>query len=274
MPGQRIRDRHADVVRPLLAHEVARRDHVLPLLRRIAELEEPAGADAVRAQGARRLTHLVHRGALVHRVEDALRSRLDAHPHLLAAGEREVARHRRGHEVGAALDHERDARVARAYLLGELGDPARREPEDVVGEPDVVRIDVGLQLTKLLRHRRRGALCVAAAEDRLRAPVAAERAAARRHDVPREPAVRAAPGAAVGVGVHEIPRGQGQRVEVARAGARGGDRSDRPSSRIAQRQAGDRVERCGDVRVPQGDAPRPASPPARRGGRRRRPPSR
>src|SRR5262249_369233 len=48
---QWIRHRDAHVVRALLPHEIARRQHVVPRLARIAELQEPARADAARAQG-------------------------------------------------------------------------------------------------------------------------------------------------------------------------------------------------------------------------------
>ena len=64
------------------------------------------------------------------------------------------------------------------------------------------------------------------------------------------PAVLAAPGAAVRIGIHEIPRRQGKRVEVARTGARRGD-GHVARARIAERQAGDPIERRGNVAVPQ-----------------------
>ena len=58
------------------------------------------------------------------------------------------------------------------------------------------------------------ALRVARAPERLRAPVAVERAAARRHDVPREAPVRARPRGAVRRRVDEVPGGERQGVEV------------------------------------------------------------
>ncbi len=181
---QRIGHGDADVVRPRAAHEIARRDEIVPLLAGIAELQEPAGANALRLQRGGRSQHFFHGRALVHRVQDALRAGFDAHPDLLAPRAREGPRDVRRDEVGAALDHEGDARVARLDRVGQLGDPPRGEAEQVVGEPDVLDADLELEPAQLLGHRRGRPLRVAAAEHRLRAPVAAVRAAARSRDVP------------------------------------------------------------------------------------------
>src|SRR6185437_9552746 len=52
--GERVSHRNADLVGAFVADQVARGDQILPAFGRIAELDEPAGADPVRLQQPRR----------------------------------------------------------------------------------------------------------------------------------------------------------------------------------------------------------------------------
>ena len=83
---------------------------------------------------------------------------------------------------------------------------------------------------------------IALAPDRLRAPVAVERAAPGRHHVEAEVAMRAPPGLAVAVEVDEVPRGVRERVEPALGLTRRvpGDRT--AAARPGPRQPRDRVQ--------------------------------
>ena len=153
--------------------------------------------------------------------------------------------------------------------------PPRRQAEDVVREPEVIRPHGVREEADLVRDVAGAALRVARAPERLRAPVAVERAAARRHDVPREPPVRTRPRGAVRLGVHEVPGGEGKRVEVLEEGPRRrpahGGRAVEAGPAV-EREAADAVERTRRRRPPRASRARPSRAPARPGSRRRRPP--
>ena len=202
----------------------------------------------VRLQESGRLAHLGDRRPLVHRVEDLLGARLDPHPDLLGPGARERLDGRWGHQVDARLHREGDHRVAHGERVGEPLDPAVGEAEDVVGEPDVVGSDGLLQPRHLLGHVRGAALGVARPVERLRAPVAAVGAAARRHDVPRQAPVRLGPRRPVLRLVDEVPGGEREGVEVvderARRGPhRGREGADGPRRERQPRNVGEVGER-------------------------------
>ena len=118
------------------------------------------------------------------------------------------------HQIGAALDHERHARVARRDLVGEAPRSTARSGRRCRRRTRCDRARPRLQAADLFGDGCRRALRVAPPEHRLRAPVAAERAAARGDHVPREAAVGAAPRAAVALDVDQVPRRQRQRVEI------------------------------------------------------------
>ena len=129
-------------------------------------------------------------------------------------------------QVGAAEALERGHAPRRGSPpVGERADPARLEAEDVVDERDVVgRVRRSRSHASSAATFSGRADVVALAPDRLGAPVAVERAAARRRHVHREAAV-ARPGRAVAVDVDEVPGRERQRVEVLEVVApAGGDR--------------------------------------------------
>src|SRR5262249_4434823 len=123
-------------------------------------------------------------------------------------------------EVDPGLHSEGRAAARFLDLLGQSRGPLDVEAEDVVGEPDVIRCDFALQKDELSDDVGWRAGGIAAAEGRLRAPVAGVGAAARTCHVPGELAVGARPGAAVGFDVQKVPRGWRQAVEVADGAAR------------------------------------------------------
>ena len=222
-PRQGVRDRHADVVRFLGTDQIARLEDRAPVLTGISQLDEPAGPDTVLLQEMGPFANLVERGPLLHGIQHVLRAGLDAHPDLLATRLRQGLDRARRHEVDAGLHRERYGGTAGPYRGRERLDPPGRDAEDVVREPHVVGRHRPPQLRELFCHVRRGALRVAPAENRLRAPVAGVRTAARRADVPGEPAVRRRPGNPVALNVDQIPRGERQGVQIAiegRAGVR------------------------------------------------------
>src|SRR5580698_655071 len=176
---QRVGDAHAHIVRACCLQQLARCEDVGEFLVEVTELDEEAHPNAVRFQTRPRLLDLRHRGALVHGVQYALTAALSADPGLGAAGFGQRGRHVLAGEVGADLDGEGDARVGLAYRAREAPHPRRLETEDVVGEPDVIRVEALLEVGELGRHRLDAALRVLVAPDGLRAPAAAERAAAR-----------------------------------------------------------------------------------------------
>ena len=145
----------------------------------------------------------------------ALRARLDAKPDFLGT----CGRERR--DDGGCIRSARHwivngMRASRARdLRAKDSIQRRRQAEDVVGEPDVIGPHLGLEAAELFGDALRRTLDVAPPEDRLRAPVAAEGAAARGHHVPRKQTVRRDPRAAVALNVDEVPRRQRKRVESA-----------------------------------------------------------
>src|SRR5262249_47819221 len=152
----------------------------------IAKLKEEGDLDAGGVEAPARLADVLDAGALVHRVEDLLRPGFRADPDRSRPG----APKRRD---GVALEQEGDPLQAlegdrNALALDQVGealDPAGLEAQDVVDEPDVVRL-VGLaQPGELLDDALRAADVVALAPDRLGAPVTVKRAAARRRHVHR-----------------------------------------------------------------------------------------
>ena len=198
MPGQRVRDGDADVVGQRPPHEGARR---LDLGGRPRPGSRTAGRtrtrDAARAQAASRLLDLLDPRPLLHGVEHRLRARLGAHPDGLAAGVAERLDLALAQEqVGAAQALEGRRRAALADGRGVGRRPAGLQAEDVVDERDVVGRVLLAQPRDLGGDALGRAHGVALAPDRLRAPVAVERAAARRRDVHREAAVPR-PGGAV-----------------------------------------------------------------------------
>ena len=133
-------------------------------------------------QQPRRLGDLLDARALLHRVEDPLRARLGADPDGPAAGRR-AARARRPRVTWSARSrHLNGVAASRASTsVGEPLDPAGLQAEDVVGDPEVIgpdtsRFSHAISVDDVLGRARGVALAV----DRLRAPVAVIRAAARR----------------------------------------------------------------------------------------------
>ncbi len=166
-------------------------------------------------QQPRRLGDLLDPRALLHRVEDPLRPRFGAKPRRATARGVQGPRDRGGHLVGPQQALERNDGLARLHQPCEPFDPVGFETEDVVGDPQMIGL-IGLleprHLVDDVLGRARG---VALAVNRLRAPVAVVRAAARRDDVHREIAVMRSPDGAIPIDVHEIPRGKRQRLEAA-----------------------------------------------------------
>ena len=160
------------------------------------------------AQPLARGEDLRDRGALVHRVEHALAAALGADPGLAqpalasACAMRSLMRSARVWMVNGI-----DAAAGRA-ALARTPDPVDAEAEDVVGEPDVIGLNVRFRWVISAATSAGAALQVLVAPDRLRAPGAAERAAARGRHVEAEVAMRAAPEAAGKLDVHEVPRRQ------------------------------------------------------------------
>ena len=83
---QRIRDRHADIVRPAIPDQPEGRCNVPASLTGVAELEKESDPDAGGMQTAGGLHGLLDSGSLVHGIEDRLRARLSADPDDLGAG--------------------------------------------------------------------------------------------------------------------------------------------------------------------------------------------
>ena len=83
--GQRIGDRNPDVVRRDISYHANGRFNLLPLLAWIAKLQEQARANPISPQISHRIVDLANADSFIHRIEDALRSGLGAHPDLLAS---------------------------------------------------------------------------------------------------------------------------------------------------------------------------------------------
>ena len=84
--GQRVRNGNADVIGPSVSDQFDGVLNVLPGLAWISELQEVAGSNAFMPQVFAGLGNLIHARALVHGVQDLLRSRFDAHPYFCATG--------------------------------------------------------------------------------------------------------------------------------------------------------------------------------------------
>ena len=117
-------------------------------------------------------------------------------------------------QVSALETLERKTRVAGLDLVGEVFDPAGDQAEDVVDKPDVVRVEGTLEPGDLFGDVRGGTHVVALTPDRLGAPVAVVRAAARGGHVHRVIAMVGLPDGAVAVDVDQVPGGEGQRVQI------------------------------------------------------------
>ena len=115
--------------------------------------------------------------ALVHRVEDLLRAGFHPQPDLVAAGAGQFPGAFRGDQVGAVLALVGNAHLQPLQLVGKLGQPARFKTEDVIGNPDVISFQGAGDQSKLLRCPFRRHRFIAAAVERLSAPVAGIRAA-------------------------------------------------------------------------------------------------
>ncbi|MCW0462506.1 hypothetical protein NB717_003574 [Xanthomonas sacchari] len=203
--GQGIRHADADVVRARLRHQPTRGEDVVELLVQVAQLQEEADADALRAQPLARGDHAVHIGALGHLVEDALAAALRADPGLAAAGPRQGGGHALAAQVGTGLDGEGHRAVGGGQRIGEVLHPVHVEAEDVVGHPHMVGREAALELGHLRGHVLRLAALVVIAPDRLGAPVAAERAAARGGHVQTEMALSLLPERAVARDIQQVP---------------------------------------------------------------------
>ena len=134
---------------------------------------------------------LAYACALVHGVEDLLAAAFGADPGFPAARIAQRLGHARGDEIGAQLDGEGHAAAAFGERGGEFVHPVDAESEDVIGKPDVVGPIVPARWIISAATLARRALQVSIAPDRLRAPVAAEGAAARGGHVQAEVAMRA-----------------------------------------------------------------------------------
>ena len=243
--GQRIADADADVVRQVLAHQPHGRQDVVEGLAGVAELEEEAGADAGRAQAARALDDLLDLRCPCpwRRGSSGCRSRRPARPR----------RSRRGR---ARRPPRSVIRSARDWIVNGMRGVARRHlarPNSATHcgcRPKMSSANQmwsgrqrALDQRHLLGHVGGRAHGVALAPDRLRAPVAVERAAARGDHVQAEVAVRRGPGRAVALDVDEIPGRERKDVGVAlgRAPACGGRRpgpADRAGARPATASTG------------------------------------
>ena len=144
--GQRIGNGDADVVRAGVPNELDGVLNVEPGLAGIAELEEVACANAFAAEIFTSLGDLIDAGALVHGVENFLRSGLGAHPDLGAARAAKSGDRVGTHEIDARLHLERNGGVQLLNFVGELAHPPGLQAEDVVGEPEVIGAKVIFEL--------------------------------------------------------------------------------------------------------------------------------
>ncbi len=240
---QRIGDGHADVVGAAVAHHLQRGLDVVARLARVAELQEEADAHPGSVEPVGRASDLLHRCALLHRVEDALRAGLGPQPDDVGpgAGQRQHVGLAAHDQVGPAEALERQARVAGLHLVGEARPPAGLQAHDVVGEPDVAGGVGRLQPGHLFGHALRAARVIALAPDGLGAPVAMVGAAAGRHHVHGVAAVAFAPQTAIALYIYQIPGWEGQVVHfgdgrAARVQARAAVVAPGQAANVAQRE--------------------------------------
>ena len=91
-------------------------------------------------QGTGGVVDLVHARALLHRVENLLRSGFGADPDRAAARRRQQTRDVVGDPVSPQQALERGDGVLADDKTREVFDPARLQPEDVVGDPEMIRM--------------------------------------------------------------------------------------------------------------------------------------
>ena len=104
----------------------------------VTELEKESDVDARRLQEPRSFANLLDPHTFLHRVEDALRSRLGAHPHHAAVG-----RHQRSHDlvtdlVGAHQAAEGQANRALLQQVGERAHPPWLQTEHIVDHGELI----------------------------------------------------------------------------------------------------------------------------------------
>ena len=150
------------------------------------------------------LVDLSHADAFVHGVQNPLRSGFGAHPHFRAPARR------RASTVSRVIRSQRDCILngmcasSASTASANSQRPSRRKRENIVGEPDVVRLKTSFNCAFPPRPLRRASV-IRIPVDRLRAPVAAIRAAAAGNHVQREIAVRLYPRLPVSIHIDQIP---------------------------------------------------------------------
>ena len=157
--GQRIRHRHADVVRLAARAPAAASLRCRPRSRRDSRTAgrtptSMPGACSRPARGA----NVARRGcpSPSRRESSASRTRRPSRPSGSRRGAA-PARPRRRHLIGAHQALERHARVRSLHERGELLDPARLQAEDVVDDPEVIGREVLLEPRDLVDDAPRAA---------------------------------------------------------------------------------------------------------------------
>src|SRR5882672_4068190 len=204
--GQGIRDADADLVRPSGVEQVARRKDILELFIHIAQLNEESDANTHGPEPIARDPDLGYRGALVHRIQHPLAAALGADPCFPASGIAQRLGHAFADQVRARLYGERNSSVRSLHVRGELRDPVDSKPENIVCEPDMVRIEGPLEMGHLFSNLVRASLQILIAPNGFRAPGTAERASPRSGHVQAEVSVCLQPYGAVTIHVDELPR--------------------------------------------------------------------
>ena len=131
-----------------------------------------------------RCANLLDFRSLIHGVENSLRSRLDTKPDFRSTSGGQRCADTRCHEVHTGLHHKRRHGIAGNHFFGKLLDPSRREPKNVVGEPNAVRGHLVGKSEEFLCDIGRTTLSISRAEERFRAPVAMVRTSAGGDDAP------------------------------------------------------------------------------------------
>src|SRR5580658_3169430 len=168
---QRVAYRDADVVGKELAHEGACGLHLRPTLTEVAELQEEPDAYAVAVERFHGGARLLDRDSLLHRVENSLRARLGAEPHLARSGALERVDVLVGHQIGARLAEEGGPYASLGDRVRPRDKPVRLQPQDVVAKPEVVGRVALPQHAQLGHDLARRAAVVGVAVVGLRAPV-------------------------------------------------------------------------------------------------------
>ncbi len=107
------------------------------------------------------------------------------------------------------------------HQIAEARQPARFQPKNVIGEPDVVGLVAFLEPAHFSGHVFGAARVITLSPDRLGAPVTVERAAARGDHVHRKIAMPFQPDGTIARNIDQLPGREGQRVEVVEVGAAG-----------------------------------------------------